>query len=503
MREYAAMGRAKPTPLLLFALGTALAAVGVAVWLLFARGTDEPPRRPRVKRVLLVTIDTLRADALPLHGNRNVAAPTLSALAADGVIFERAFAPSPWTRPSVASLLTGLPPSVHGFVRRHGQPSLSGGVRTIAEAFSDAGHRTGAIGYNPFLANTTHLRRGFRDFDFHPRADGPSMPDEPDTTAMIAASASAWLDAHASDPFFLWVHFYDPHMPYAPPRRHFRPSPGVRAFRHYDGYVRRVNKALSAAMKHSQDDEKDPALIDSVPPHDRRLIRDLYEGDVRYVDEALGQLVERLRAKGILDETLIVVTSDHGEELFEHGGFEHGHAVHRELLHVPLIVRPASTADASDRSSFAGRRVAGPVTLMNVMPTILALAGLRPNAAQTHWPSLASCVLDGAPAPPLEQFVAGHCLWGREERALVFGDVKYVWRDDDTESLFDLQDDPGETRDIADQSPTVLSDARERLRAYDVWAAALRERLALKRSDGETALSPAERDLLKKHGYIR
>ncbi len=295
---------------------------------------------PAGPSVLLVTIDTLRADHVGAYGAEFAATPALDALAREGVRFETAISPAPLTLPAHASMLTGLLPSRHG-VRHNGVYRLPDEIETMAERFRAGGHSTAAVVGSIVLARRYGLDRGFDVYDEEMEGRHASATGYPERSAQaVTKRALDWLDA-TPRPFLLWVHYYDPHASYDPP------EPFASRFR------------------------------------DRP-----YDGEIASVDAALGVLIERLRTQGRLDRTLVVVTADHGESLGEHGERTHGYGLYDATLRVPLILRGPGVP--------AGVRVPGVVSTTSIAPTLLAAAGL-PAFAQSDGIDLAT-VMAGAEA---------------------------------------------------------------------------------------------------------
>lgn len=272
--------------------------------------------------VLLVSIDTLRADHVGAYGARPDATPTLDALASEGLRFETAIASAPLTLPSHASLLTGLHPPHHG-IRNNGSARLSEARTTLAERFSAAGWDTAAVVGAAVLAGRYGLDQGFDRYDdraFGGRASETGFAER--RAEAVSDAAIDWL-AERDRPFFLWLHYYDPHGDYRPP-----------------------------------------------PPFDRRFADRPYLGEIAYVDAQLGRVVEVLRARGALEHTLVVVTADHGESLGEHGEAGHAYTLYDAALRVPLIVRGPGVPGGTVRR--------GVVSTVDVAPSVLAAAGLDP-----------------------------------------------------------------------------------------------------------------------------
>ncbi len=354
--------------------------------------------------VIVYLVDTLRADHLPLYGYSRDTAPELSRFARDAVVFDQAIASSSWTKPSVASLFTSLPPRDHGCVQFY--TPLDPGLVTLAERMRDHGYATGAVVANPLvLAKNMHFDQGFSYF---------AAPAAPQRAGQAVDAALAFLDARKGMPTFLYVHTMDPHTPYQPPPpfdRKFgpRPQPGRAA----------------------------------AEPSDYRVPRDLarivgqYDGAVAYGDQEFGRLLQGLRERGLYDRALVVFLSDHGEEFLDHGGWVHGHTLFDELVRVPLVVKYPGRREA-------GRRVGGQVQLLDVLPTILKSQGL-PLAGGVAGRDLAESFDEKAPerVAVLETKYREYVAYGARS-----GTAKYVRQlhPERQELAFDLGRDPRERR---------------------------------------------------------
>ncbi len=295
----------------------AVAAAGLVAWKWAAA--------PSIHRgpVVIVCIDTLRADRLPAYGYAKIQTPAIEALRADGVLFEQAWAHSPLTLPSHASILTGRLPFEHG-VRDNLGFTLKPGEATLAEMLKSRGYSTGGFVSAYVLRAETGIGRGFDTYDARLPASSPEVAigEVQRDGAETVAAAAAWLASQPSSKLFVFLHLYEPHTPYAPPER----------FRQYEPY----------------------------------------DGEVAYSDELVGRLVSALKQKGLYEPALIVLLSDHGEGLGDHGEQEHGLFLYRETTHVPLIVKLPGQRES-------GRRVGAPVQHIDLVPTILdAVGAARP-----------------------------------------------------------------------------------------------------------------------------
>ncbi len=388
------------------------------------------------RSILLVVVDTLRADALGCYGGERGLTPRLDAFARDeAVLFENAWAASSWTLPSFGTILTGAPPSTHGAGRLDdGFSPLRERIPTLARILADRRYLTMAIVENPFLGREFALDRGFARYDHERGTNAVSRrADE------VTRRALDWAYTVGDRPFFLLVHYFDPHLDYDPPaafRERFLP----------DGEEDAVFPA--ADQRALKTGERAPSEAEL------KRIRRLYDGEVAFVDEQVGLLLDGMKRTGLDRHLVVVVTSDHGEEFFEHGGFEHGHSLHGEVARVPLLVRvpgaPRREARVADLASHA-----------DILPTVLAAIGeTAPPPAHVTGRDLLAPV---SGAPPRDVLVEG-TLYGAEVAGLLSGSLKWSGP---PASLFDLAADPREERNLAesDKRAAALSRACAEARA--------------------------------------
>lgn len=302
--------------------------------------------------VVLISIDTLRADRLGCYGYERPTSVGLDAFAANGTIFEQCAATSPWTLPSHTSMLTGLYPSRHGlqeYPNPNGEhPMLPESCTTLAQVLKAQGFSTAAIVNSRWVSREYGLDRGFEHFDYVDETVDQAEPSD------IANRAVDWLSAADDKPFFLFLHWYDLHSDYTSlpefEQRFVGPYQG-RA----DGttaQMRDVNRRKAAPF----DDRDAKHLID------------LYDASICQLDEQIGRVVDHLQMSGLIDQTIIVITSDHGEEFLEHGHLMHGKFHFEEVIRVPLIVRGPDVP--------RNRRIGHPVSLVDIMPTVLGCLGI-------------------------------------------------------------------------------------------------------------------------------
>jgi arylsulfatase A-like enzyme len=409
-----------------------------------------PARRTPPRHVVLVTVDTLRADRLGLYGHDQPTSPWIDALARESVVFENALATCPATAPSVASLLTGLHRAAHGVIRNSERP-LARDVRTLAEILKAHGWRTAACVANPVLDAQFGFARGFDDFSVPPASTPGGVRG-----ATVVAEAARLLDAAGDAPLFLWLHLMDPHGPYLPPE----PYGALFAAEDYrwpgetDLPVARSNYVLRMIPRYQ-------AVGTSRAAADYRA---RYDGEIRYTDDNVRAIVSLLRARGLWDDTLFVLTADHGESLGEHGYyFQHGWFAYDDALRVPLLLRTPGLLPA-------GRRVAATVSLVDVTPTVLDLLGV-PAAEPIEGRSLLPLV----GGPDRDRAAFAQTYYGHGLVALRRGRFKYIATqlpDRDgrepavREELYDLTTDPGETRNLAPSRVALVRELGGKVRAW-------------------------------------
>jgi arylsulfatase A-like enzyme len=399
--------------------------------------------------VLLYVMDALRADRLGCYGYARDTSPHLDQFAAEAIVFRDAIAQAPWTRPSVASLLTGQLPMVHGAVTLRDR--LRADVPTLAERFRAAGYDTAGFVTNINVAAPFGFDRGFDRYDHLP--EDPATPGVYVSAGRLHAAALAWLDARAGErPFLLYLHATDVHSPY-------RPEPAFRArfldLVPSDAELQRLDRRLERSPERLSADEA-------------RTLSGLYDAEVAQWDEAFGQLWAALRARGDDADTVVAFTADHGEEFHDHGGVEHGNTLYQEQVRVPLIVRLPAGRDG-------GRMVDALVRTVDVFPTLLDVAGLAPDGL-TSGRAVVSArgAIDVMSAP---EAVTSTQFTRREVEAIVLPPWKVVFPPPGAKrevEVYDLASDPGETRDVSTEHPVLVGYARQQLAAQKARAPSAR-----------------------------
>ncbi len=327
--------------------------------------------------IVLIVIDTLRADHLGSYGYARPTSPHIDQLAARGTIFDDANAVASYTRPSSASILTGLYPSVHGAVTH--ADSISQDVPTLAEALAAVGYSTHGIYRNGNVSETFGFGRGFesyvspdKNFWRGLKKAGVAKSERRFVSqtddSLLTREAVPLIKEVEDKPFFLYLHLGGPHDPYSPPREAVAPfldaplTPIAEMF--YTQPVKRQREQPAVLQQMRQ------GLVE-LDELTRQQVVALYDGEIVFSDQQIGAVVKALEETGRLDDTVILLTSDHGEELWDHHDLGHGQSHYRELLRVPLIVAGPGVQN---------RRIATPVSLIDLAPTILELAGITPSA---------------------------------------------------------------------------------------------------------------------------
>ncbi|MCX8072579.1 MAG: sulfatase-like hydrolase/transferase [Candidatus Binatia bacterium] len=409
-----------------------------------ARATKPSPN------VVLFVVDTLRADALGIAGGQ-AKTPHMDALAADGVWFRDAYAQSSWTRPSIATILTGEYPAVHGAV--HKFDPLPEDMETLAERLRAAGYWTAAFVTNINVAPIFNFDQGFGEYHYLAPSFYFGASDSAtrlsiykllrllrerflhrriyyyhyyQDAAVVTDHVSRWLAESPPEPFFLFIHYMDPHDPY------FEIP--------YNG------RGIARVA------EPNP------PPERAEEMRRLYASDVAYFDQHFGALIERFRQRGLYERTLFVLTADHGEEFYEHGGWWHGTTLYEEQIRVPLIIRlPAGANRAQQRTDLA--------QTLDIVPTVLAQAGL-PVPHELPGRDLFS----NREQP--EVLYAHESLEGNEIEALRWGPWKLIVANEGNPrglprvALFHLIDDPFEQADLRGRHPEIVQELSAKLEKF-------------------------------------
>jgi len=403
-----------------------------------------PSARKLSPNVILITIDTVRADHIGCYGAKQVQTPTIDSLARDGILFERAISQVPLTWPSHAVILTGTYPFQNGVQDFTGQP-LASQFRSVAQAFKQHGYATGAVVSAFVLDRSWGLARGF---DFYDDAFSPEEFQKRDLGLVDRKAAESvthainWLKQPTHRPFFFWLHLYDPHSPYDPPE-----------------------------------------------PYHTQYRGHLYDGEIAYDDHELGRLITWLKSNHLYERTMIVLLSDHGESLGDHGEKEHGFFVYDSTVHVPLIVKPPAG------SCFRPGRIVRPVETVAVAPTLLASARIK-DAVEKQFNSrgLLGAAEEKEDAAYSETFYPLNSFGWSPLHALETSRYHYV--DAPQPELYDLPADPEEKNNLITSQGATASVLKEKLRS-------LLQRNPYKPPErGNANLSPDALEKLRALGYV-
>jgi arylsulfatase A-like enzyme/Tfp pilus assembly protein PilF len=422
--------------------------------------------------VVLITIDTLRADHVGCYGYKQIKTPNIDSLAADGVRFERAFAVVPVTLPSHSSMLTGTYPMLSGMHDFSGN-KLSPLQPTLASVLKQAGYETGAVIGAAVLDSRFGLNQGFDFYYDHfefSRLDEANLDEMERPGNVVADVALDWLEKewlkkdqpgkdqpskNSQKKFFLWMHLYDPHFPYHPPE-----------------------------------------------PYSREYAAQPYDGEIAFADEQVGRLLRFLKENGLYQNTVIVLCGDHGESLGEHGEKTHGFFIYNATMHVPLIIHLPEQLPGQSPEKTVARTLADPVSLVDLMPTVLEAVGVPvPSQVQGH-----SLLREIRPDPSAPDDQANHerTLYGETFLPRIHfnwselrgsENTKYHFIDAPRPELYDLTKDPGETHNLLTEKKAVAEEMRAKL------VAMIRDYSAGKELAEKTGLDPALMERLKSLGY--
>jgi arylsulfatase A-like enzyme len=397
--------------------------------------------------ILLVSIDTLRSDHLHCYGYERETSPNIDALAAGGVRFSQMVSSSSWTLPAHVTLLTGIPPHHHGVVVD--ETRLDPRVTTLAEVMREEGYQTAGFVSVAYLLPRYGFEQGFETYDYSIAIDNQAINAV--TSPVMEKLTTEWLSQRSGEdrqkPFFVFLHLYDVHFDFIPPEpfdQMFNPD--------YDGPVDGRDFVDSDLYNPDMD------------PRDYEQLLSLYDGEIRLTDHHLGRVLDHLRTSGELDNTIVVVTGDHGEEFFEHGRKGHRMTLFEEVVRVPLIIRYPPRIPA-------GTVVDDQVRLMDVSATILDLAGVDP-------PSEFGMRLDDVRFCPLNLMtrveqrpnVPDVASYG-ELHDTIFSirmpTLKFVYHPDrDYGELFDLETDPSEQNNLYYEKPEESAVLKEKIRSF-------------------------------------
>lgn len=432
------------------------------------------PKDEHPPNVLFIAIDTLRVDHVGCYGAERDATPSVDALAADAVRFERAYATAPWTIPSVGSMVTGLYPSRHtatSFPR-----ALPDDVTTLAEILKSEGYATAGVVSHWAIGRKHNFQQGY-DVYLDSEGKGHDHVSTPGVTRQALEQLETLAAGDA--PFLLFVHYFDPHYNYLHHSEYGFASPSA------------------GRLKGGEPIGTLTQMTGDLTPQETQFLRDLYDEEIRFTDDGVGRLLERLRALGLEDDTLIVFTADHGEEFLDHGRLGHTKTLYEELVRVPLIVRLPGRPDR------AGAVQPRPVSLVSLTPTVLDLLGVDAARFPFQAGSIAPLVEGATEGGPETAFFEVDFVPVKTQRVEVhkkgLAGARFKLVRDDTNGeveLYDLDADPLETSNLRDLRPELTAEL----------VAALDRSIALARSEPldirERTLTEDEIRTLKSLGYL-
>ena len=369
----------------------------------------------KAKNVIVLLIDTLRADKLSAFNKKSrVKTPVIDALAKEGAVFLTAQSPENWTKPAVASVLTGLHPMTHQ--QKTGESALPASAVMVSEHLKENGFATGSFIANGYVSDRFGFDQGWDHYTNYIRENKSVEAQN------VFKEAGDWIEANKDKRFFAYIQTIDPHVPYDPPQPYVKmydPDP-------YDGQVRpRMTGILLGKAK-----RRPPAV--TFDARDKKQLLALHDGEITQHDKHLGTFIERMKALGVWDNSVFVITSDHGEEFNDHGSWGHGHSIYQELLHVPLYIRLPGVVEAN-------KRVENVVSTMDISATVLDASGVEAMPTD-EGQSLLGYTNGSIPSRPALAFSD----FQQDRRVITAAGWKFILRGNLTSTLFDLSKDPRE-----------------------------------------------------------
>jgi len=403
-------------------------------------------KEDRRLNILLISIDTLRADHLGCYGYAKETSPAIDRLAERGVRFEQAVSASPWTLPSHMSMMTSLYPEQHKRAWKTLFPNQP--LTTLAEVLTSRGYITQGYVAVPFLKEIYGFDQGFSGYEFEPDIRAKDQTDK----------AIRWLHQKrpGDKPVFLFVHYFDPHVPYLPPKKY-------------------REKFISGTKDFPLDMN---IFKNTFTGEEKTFLRALYDGEIRFADDQAGRLIQTFYQKMDPKKSLVVLVSDHGEEFWDHGSVDHGHTLFEEMIRVPLIF-------SAEGRLPSGLVLKNTVRTIDLMPTILDLCAI-PVPASCLGVSLLSYIQGGG--PPEEPAYSSSVVKGPEQKSLRNDQHKFIYNTLTSKAaLYDLIEDPGEQENIIEREPQIAASFREVMDEY-LQLSFLPWRLMMV-PDGETGFS--------------
>ena len=466
--------------------------------------SKDPKSRPNV---LVYVVCTLRPDHMSLYGYGRDTTPFLKKLGTSAVVFDAAYSQAPWTKPSVASLMTSLHAAAHGLV--NDTDTIPKAAPTFAEQLRAAGYVTASIVANPFAGRTSGLDRGFDYMMEYPvvQRNRTDALDRGTDSAAINRAILPWIERHRDEPFFLFVQSTDPHAPYRPPadeEARFA-EPGATAAFNRDYAKLRDIRAYGGGATVSQAEMRAKGV--DVETYIKRA-KDRYDAEIAHNDKSIEQLIGKLKDAGVLDSTLVIIASDHGEEFWEHGFGAHGHSVYNELIRVALLMW-------NPRLFPSPRRVSEPVQLIDIMPTVLEMVDVKVPSG-IHGQSLVP-LLKGQPFSRTAPVMASKLALPKAKEgggvpenltdsfARIDGRWKFIYRSQASRAglsqfeLYDRNADPGDLGDLASQQKEVAGKFKDQVVEWVDLQKQVRKQLG---PGGTSQIDPQTLERLRSLGYV-
>ena len=406
--------------------------------------------KTRKPNILLITIDSLRADHLGCYGYPHPTSPTIDRLADEGVLFDNFFCPAIPTHPSYTTLYTGQHPIPHSIVAHHGKNELDRKAPFLPQFLLKAGYNTCAV--DDLIRQRIWFGRGY-EFYIDPSVRHPLVITV--TREELNRRAVSWIKEYGKDPFFLFLHYWDPHYPYLPPKSY-------RELFYHGNRTDPENKSLEPWWKHPMGSiAKDVWL--RTPEGlitDADYVRALYDQEILYLDEGISELLETLKATGIEEDTLVVLLADHGESMTEHGIFFDHYGLYDPVLRPPLIIRwPGKIPAGSRRSEF--------VQHLDIAPTLLEAAGLGiPPAMEGQ--SLLPLLTGKDAVWDVSRIISMECTW-QAKWSLRTDRYKFILPRlpaGETAELYDLVEDPAELKNLVSERPDLAREMEQELEGW-------------------------------------
>lgn len=417
---------------------------------------DSSTRKPVLEElnVILIVVDTLSSRYLGCYNQTQKNSPVIDRLAKEGALFVQSFSVAPWTKPSLASIFTGVMPSEHGITAAGDR--LAEDRKLLGEMLKERGFRTAGFASHVYLSQRFGLAQGL---DFYKQVNKSKRIHSAITSAQVSDLAIEWMKEKSDRPFFLFLHYFDPHFNYI----HHKD------FNFTSDYKGPLSESISMVELTKRTKHLKAADVE--------FLKNLYREEIAFTDHHIGRVIEAVKALGAAKNTLVVLTADHGEEFMEHGSFNHTKTLYDELLSVPLIFYLPGTIEP--------RQVKHPVTQLDIVPTLLSLSKRPESAAGWSGISLAPALF-GQEIPSDRDLFHEVSYSSVKNRKNVEHDIigirsgRYKLLHDRNRkrtSLYDLKSDPLEQRDLSKSEPKIAEDLLARLKPLEEHHAAQREEL--------------------------